>query len=127
MLRPNNRVQVRGDAAQPGPGRARAVNARTGKENDHRPQAEAGAWARPMLYTKSALRGRESACKAGDVSEAGLTPGWGRPPGGGYGNPLQYSYLENATDRGALWTTVHGVTQSQTCLKRLSSSSSSQY
>ena len=36
--------------------------------------------------------GKESACNAGDL---GLIPGWGRPPGGGHGNPLQYSYLKN--------------------------------
>ena len=39
-------------------------------------------------------------------------PGLGRSPGGGHGNPLQYSCLENALDRGALWATVHGVTKS---------------
>ena len=39
--------------------------------------------------------------------------GLGRSPGGGHGNPLQYSCLENPTDRGAWWTTVHGVTNSQ--------------
>ena len=36
--------------------------------------------------------------KAGDT---GSIPGWGRSPGGGNGNPLQYSYLENPMDRGA--------------------------
>ena len=45
---------------------------------------------------------------AGDV---GLSPGSGRPPGGGNGNPLQYSCLENPTDRGAWGATVHGVTK----------------
>ena len=34
--------------------------------------------------------------------------GWGRSPGGGHGNPLQYSWLENPMDRGAWWATVHG-------------------
>ena len=37
---------------------------------------------------------------AGDVSDAGSVPGWGRSPGGGRGNPLQYSYLENPMKRG---------------------------
>ena len=41
------------------------------------------------------------------------------------GNSLQYSCLENPRDGGAWWTAVYGVTQSQTLLKRLSSSSSS--
>ena len=38
-------------------------------------------------------------------------------PGGGHGNPLQYSCLENPMDRGAWWATVHGVTESQTRLR----------
>ena len=42
--------------------------------------------------------------------------GWGRPPGEGNGNPLQYSCLENATDRGVWQTTVHGVAKSWTRL-----------
>ena len=46
-------------------------------------------------------------------------PGSGRPPGGGHGNPLQYSCLENPMDRGAWRATVHGVAQSWTRLKRL--------
>ena len=49
---------------------------------------------------------------AGDVAEVGLIPGLGRSPGGGNGNPLQYSCLENPMDRGAWWATVHGVTKS---------------
>ena len=44
--------------------------------------------------------------------------------GEGHGNPLQYSCLENPRDGGAWWAAVYGVAQSQTCLKRLSSSSS---
>ena len=47
-------------------------------------------------------------------------PRSGRPPGGGHSNPLQYSWLENPVDRGALRATIRGVTQSQTQLKRLS-------
>ena len=50
---------------------------------------------------------------AGDV---GLIPGWGRSPGGGNGNPLQYSCLENPMDRGVWWVTVHGVMKSWTWL-----------
>ena len=44
--------------------------------------------------------------------------------GGGNGNPLQYSCLENPRDRGAWWAAIYGVAQSQSRLKRLSSSSS---
>ena len=45
---------------------------------------------------------------AGDV---GSIPGSGRSPGGGHGNPLQYSCLENPMDRGAWQATVHEVTK----------------
>ena len=51
---------------------------------------------------------------AGDLRDAGLTPGLGRSSEGGHGNPPQYSCLENPMDRGAWQVTVHGVTQSQT-------------
>ena len=44
----------------------------------------------------------------------GSIPGLGRSPGGGHGNPLQYSCLENPTDRGAWWATVHCVKKSWT-------------
>ena len=57
--------------------------------------------------------GKESACNAGDWSS---TPELGRSPGEGNGNPLRYSCLENPMDRGAWWTTAHGVTKSQTRL-----------
>ena len=59
--------------------------------------------------------GKEPACNAGDV---GLISGLGRFPGGRYGNPLQYSCLENPKDRGARQATVHGVAESWTQLKR---------
>ena len=39
----------------------------------------------------------------------GSVPGWGRSPGKGNGNPLQYSCLENPTDREAWWAAVHGA------------------
>ena len=54
---------------------------------------------------------------AGDVSDASSIPGVGRFPGGGHGNPLQYSCLENPMDRGPWWATLHGVAKSQTKLK----------
>ena len=47
-----------------------------------------------------------NAGNAGDVSS---TPDSRRSPGGGNGNPLQYSCLENFMDRGAWWATVHGA------------------
>ena len=57
---------------------------------------------------------------AGDVRDAGSIPGLGRSLGGGHGNPLQFSCLENPMDRGAWQATIHGVVKSQTGLKRLS-------
>ena len=44
-----------------------------------------------------------------NAREMGSITGSGRSPGGGNGNPHQYSYLENPMDRGAWWATVHGV------------------
>ena len=46
---------------------------------------------------------------AGDIRDVGLIPGSGRAPGGGHGNPLKYSCLENPRDRGVQWATVHKV------------------
>ena len=53
----------------------------------------------------------ESACNSGDL---GLISRSGRFPGEGIGYPLQYSCLENPTDRGVSWATIHGVAKSQT-------------
>ena len=58
------------------------------------------------------LSGKESACNAGDAGDSGSIPGLGRSPGGGHGNPLQYSCLRNLTDRGASRATVHRVAES---------------
>ena len=57
---------------------------------------------------------------AEEVRDPSSVPGLGRSPGGGHGNPLQYSCLENSMDREVWWATVHGVTKSQTRLKQLS-------
>ena len=62
---------------------------------------------------------RESACKAGDATEASSIPGLERSPGGRHGNPLQYSCLENPMDGGAWWATVSEVEKSRRRLKRL--------
>ena len=51
---------------------------------------------------------------AGDKRDACLIPGLGRSLGEGNGNPLQYSYLENPTDRGTWWGAVGGVPKSHT-------------
>ena len=55
--------------------------------------------------------GKESTCSVRDL---GSIPGLGRSPGGGHGNPLQYSCLENPTDRAAWQATVNGVAKSRT-------------
>ena len=59
------------------------------------------------------LRGKGSACNAGDM---GSIPGSEKSPGGGNGNLLQYSCLENPMDRGTWWATVLRVAKSQTGL-----------
>ena len=58
--------------------------------------------------------------KAGDIRDAGSIPGLGGSPGGGHGNPLQYSCPKNPMDRGAWWATVCRVIKSQTQLNQLS-------
>ena len=54
---------------------------------------------------------------AGVTGDAGSIPGSGGSPGGGHGNPLQNSCLENSLDRGAWWATVNRVRKSRTQLK----------
>ena len=51
---------------------------------------------------------------AGDITDMSSSPGSGRSPGKGRGNPLQYSHLENPMDRGAWLATVHRVAKSWT-------------
>ena len=80
------------------------------------------SWFQPRLLTsRVSLVGeivKNPPANAGDLAS---TPGSGRSPGGGHGNPLQYSCLDNPMDRGAWWATVHRVTQSQTQLSDYSS------
>ena len=87
----------------------------TGSPNE---DGQQGSWVSSVVATEGFLRGfpensggEESACNAGDP---GLIPGLGRSLGGGHGNPLQYSCLENPMGREAPWATVRGVTKSQT-------------
>ena len=70
----------------------------------------ASGFSTPGVGFPGSSAGKESTCNAGDL---GLIPGLGRSPGGGHGNPLQYSYLENPMDRIAWWDTVHGVLQTR--------------
>ena len=67
-----------------------------------------------------ALAVKKPPAKKGDLRDVGSIPGSGRSSGGGIGNPLQYSCLENPMDRGAWWATVNRVSKSQTQLKWLS-------
>ena len=72
-----------------------------------------------MSYRKQwaaqvALVIKKPPASAGDVRDVSLIPGSGRSPGGGNGNPLQYSCLENPMDRGAWWATAYRVAESWT-------------
>ena len=62
---------------------------------------------------------KNPSANAGDARQVSSMPGLGRSPGGGHGNPLPHSCLENPMNREAWWATVHRVTKSQTRLKRL--------
>ena len=59
---------------------------------------------------------KQQPASAGDPRDVGLTPGSGRSPRAGSGNPPQYSFLENSMDRAAWWATVPGAAKSQTQL-----------
>ena len=63
--------------------------------------------------------GKEPAYNAGDLRDTSLIPWSGRSPGGGHGNPLQHSCLENPMDRGAQQAVVRRVAQTRTQLKQL--------
>ena len=63
-----------------------------------------------------AQRVKNPLANEGDTGDMGSVPGSGRSPGGGHGNLLNYACLENPIDRGAWWTTVHGVAKSWTQL-----------
>ena len=61
-----------------------------------------------------ALAVKNLPANAGDVRDEGLIPGSGRSLGGGHGNPLQYSSLENPMDKGAWLATIHRFLKSWT-------------
>ena len=77
-------------------------------------------WHVSLLGLPPWLSGKEAACSAGARGDEGSILGSGRSPGGGHGNPLQYSCLENPMGKGAWQATVHRVPKSQTRLKLLS-------
>ena len=65
---------------------------------------KAGFEACGVTYSQVALVVKSLPAKEGDIRDAGSIPGSGRCPGGGHGNPLQYSCLKNPMDRGAWWS-----------------------
>ena len=89
--------------------------------NGHLIRVYAACWA-----SQVALAVKNLPANAGGIRDVGSFPGWGRSPGVGNGNLLQYSFffflilqyscLENPMDRGAWWATVHGLQKSQTWL-----------
>ena len=62
-----------------------------------------------MLSKRASLVAEMVKSLPASVGDPGSIPGLGRSPGEGNGHPLQCSWLENLMDRGAWWTTVHGV------------------
>ena len=65
-----------------------------------------------LRASQVALVVKNPTANVGDIKHSGSIPGLGRSPGGGHGNLLQCSYLENLLDRGAWWATVHRVKES---------------
>ena len=71
-----------------------------------------------LLWASQVVREvKNPTASAGGVRDVGSIPGSERSPGGGHGNPLQYSCLGNPMDSGAWWATVHRVAKSRTRLK----------
>ena len=68
------------------------------------------------LYPWAVLAVKNAPANAGDIRGMGSIPGLGKSPGGGHGDLLQCSCLENPMDRGAWQASIHGVAESQTCL-----------
>ena len=70
-----------------------------------------------MWVSQVVLVVKNPPANAGDIRDVGSVPGWGTSPGGGHGNTLWYSCLENPMDRGAWRAMVHRVAKSWTRLK----------
>ena len=80
-------------------------------------------YAKPTQHCKASIlqlgfpcgaSGKYPPANAGEARDPGSVPELRRSPGGGHGNPLWYSCLENPMDRGAGWATVYRVAKSQT-------------
>ena len=76
--------------------------------------SDLAAAAYPFWASQVLLVVKNPLANEGDIRDVGLIPGLGRSPGGGHGNALQYSCLENPMDRGAWRATVHRVAKSWT-------------
>ena len=81
------------------------------KENWQHLETSFGYHHRGCWASQVALVAKKLPANAGDIRDLGSISGLGKSLGGGNGNPLQYSYLENPMDRGTWWATVHGVTR----------------
>ena len=84
-----------------------------------------GTWGKSVLGFPDGTVIKNPSANAGDARDVDSVPGLGRSPAGRNGNPLQYSCLENPTDRGAWLAIVHWVAKSQTWLKWLSTNAHS--
>ena len=91
-------------------GKESTCNAGLTAESERSPGERIGY---PLQCSWGSSDGKEFACNVGNL---GLIPGLGRSPGGGNDNVLQYSCLENPTDRGAGLATVHRAAKSWTQL-----------
>ena len=81
------------------------------KSHGQRNLAGYSPWGTQTRLREVALMVKSPPANAGDLRDTGLIPGLERSPGGGHGNPLPYSCLENSMDRGAWWATVHEVVE----------------
>ena len=84
-----------------------------------REQKQADCKARPEQGFPGGTSSKEPACPRRRLKRCGFHPWVGKIPGGGHGNPLQHSCLENPMGRGPRWVIVHGVAKSQTQLRDL--------
>ena len=84
---------------------------------------------KPLGASQVALMVKNTPANAGDIRDVGLIPRWGKAPGEGIDNPLQYFYLGNPVDRRAWQAAVHGVAvrhdRARVCTHVLSNSASS--
>ena len=80
-----------------------------------------------LVASQVVLAVKNPPASTGDLRHTGSIPGSGRSPAGGHSNPLQYSCLENPTDRGAWQAMVHKVAKSRTQLKCLSMDAGATY